>query len=72
MSERLHIKGPEQSESTAVDTMNFYSLFYLFAVIAMLMSFGAVGSAEPMPEPRGRPATTKKPNDSKDDGGSER
>lgn len=53
--------------------MNFYNLFYLFAVLAMVMSFGAVGTAEPIPEPRGRPpTTTKKPNDNKDDGGSER
>lgn len=52
--------------------MKLFKILFLFAVIAMVVSFGTIGSAEPLPEPRGRPPTTKKSTSDKDDGGSDR
>ncbi|XP_065368997.1 uncharacterized protein LOC135961426 [Calliphora vicina] len=41
--------------------MKFLNIFFLFGLLAVLTTMGTLVQAEPLPSPRGRPATTKRP-----------
>lgn len=41
--------------------MKFLNLFFIFGLFAVLATVGTLVEAEPLPSPRGRPATTKRP-----------
>ncbi|KAI8128594.1 hypothetical protein CVS40_1762 [Lucilia cuprina] len=41
--------------------MKFFNIFFLFGLLAVLATMGTIVKAEPLPSPRGRPATTKRP-----------
>ncbi|XP_005181244.1 uncharacterized protein LOC101898013 [Musca domestica] len=40
--------------------MKFLSLFFIFGLLAVIASMGSMVAGEPLPSPRGRPATTTK------------
>lgn len=45
--------------------MKWLSLFFILGLITIVATFsGTMAAAEPMPRPRGRPATTKRPHSS--------
>ncbi|XP_075166732.1 uncharacterized protein LOC142238889 [Haematobia irritans] len=56
--------------------MKFLSLFFIFGLLAVIATMGSVVTADPLPSPRGRPATTtKRPkadNDAEGAGGDRR
>lgn len=41
--------------------MKFLNLFFVFALLAALATMGTIVKADPLPSPRGRPPTTKRP-----------
>lgn len=41
--------------------MKFFSIFFVLALVAFVASVGVLTAAEPMPEPRGRPMSTRRP-----------
>ncbi|XP_055919086.1 uncharacterized protein LOC129951100 [Eupeodes corollae] len=52
--------------------MKWLSLFFILGFLALISTMGSVTMAEPMPSPRGRPATTKRPPSSDDNGADRR
>ncbi|KAH8269493.1 hypothetical protein KR018_004342 [Drosophila ironensis] len=47
--------------------MQWFSLFLIFGLLAMIGSLGSLTAAEPAPEPKGRPYTTRRPRNDNDD-----
>ncbi|KAM7342277.1 uncharacterized protein ACRADG_009742 [Cochliomyia hominivorax] len=41
--------------------MKFLNIFFIFGLLAILATMGTIVQADPIPSPRGRPATTKRP-----------
>lgn len=55
--------------------MKFFNIFFLFGLLAVIATMGSLVQAEPLPSPRGRPPTTKRPKaegDNNDAGGDTR
>ncbi|KAH8275487.1 uncharacterized protein [Drosophila bipectinata] len=47
--------------------MQWFNLFLIFGILAMIGSLGTLTTAEPAPEPKGRPYTTRRPRNDNDD-----
>ncbi|XP_017007973.1 uncharacterized protein [Drosophila takahashii] len=46
--------------------MKWLSLFLVFGILGLIGSLGTLAMAEPNPEPKGRPHTTRRPRNDND------
>ncbi|KAH8416122.1 hypothetical protein KR222_008506 [Zaprionus bogoriensis] len=47
--------------------MKWFDVFLFFGLLALVGSLGTLTAAEPVPEPKGRPHTTRRPRNEKDE-----
>ncbi|XP_037886915.1 uncharacterized protein LOC119635946 [Glossina fuscipes] len=52
--------------------MKFLSIFFIFGLLTVLGTLTTGVLSEPLPQPRGRPATTRRPKNDNDDTGEKR